>query len=57
MFVIKEVKVRNILDSCGNPTVEMDLITEDGIMVLNPSVKDMDVCVNRLPWMRAVSAA
>jgi len=57
MFVIKEVKVREILDSCGNPTVEMDLNTEDGIMVLNPSVKDMDVCVNRLPWMRAVSAA
>jgi len=26
-------------------------------MVLNPSIKDMDVCVSRLPWMRVVSAA
>mmetsp|Transcript_56088 Transcript_56088/g.151049 ORF Transcript_56088/g.151049 Transcript_56088/m.151049 type:complete len:470 (+) Transcript_56088:99-1508(+) len=32
MFVIKEVKAREILDSRGNPTVEVDLITEGGIM-------------------------
>jgi enolase len=32
MSIIKEVVAREILDSRGNPTVEVDVITEDGIM-------------------------
>lgn len=32
MSVIKEVKAREVLDSRGNPTVEADVILEDGIM-------------------------
>eukprot|EP00434_Breviolum_minutum_P011018 symbB.v1.2.009720.t1/scaffold624.1/size179468/8 len=33
MFKIKELKGREILDSRGNPTVEVDLVTEGGITV------------------------
>lgn len=33
MFKIKELKGREILDSRGNPTVEVDLITEGGVTV------------------------
>ena len=29
---IKDVKAREILDSRGNPTVEVDVILEDGVM-------------------------
>ena len=29
---IKNVKAREILDSRGNPTVEVDVILEDGVM-------------------------
>lgn len=32
MGKIKEIKAREILDSRGNPTVEVDLITESGVM-------------------------
>src|SRR3989344_4270492 len=31
MAVIKAIKAREILDSRGNPTVEVDLKTEDGV--------------------------
>ena len=29
---IKDIKAREILDSRGNPTVEVDVILEDGVM-------------------------
>merc|ERR1719456_910483 len=32
-FLIESVKAREILDSRGNPTVEVDLVTEGGISV------------------------
>jgi enolase len=32
MSYIKEVKAREILDSRGNPTIEVDIITESGVM-------------------------
>lgn len=31
LFAVKDVKAREILDSRGNPTVEVDVITENGI--------------------------
>ena len=30
-FIIKRLFAREILDSCGNPTVDVDLVTESGI--------------------------
>ena len=39
---IAEIKGREILDSRGNPTVEVDVILESGIMCLCPIG-----CVNR----------
>ncbi len=32
MAVIKEIRARQILDSRGNPTVEVDLITDNGVL-------------------------
>ncbi|MBL7838024.1 MAG: phosphopyruvate hydratase, partial [Bacteroidetes bacterium] len=32
MSLIADVKARQILDSRGNPTVEVDVITENGIV-------------------------
>jgi enolase len=32
MSSIVEIKARQILDSRGNPTVEVDVVTEDGAM-------------------------
>jgi enolase len=32
MSSIVEIKARQILDSRGNPTVEVDIVTEDGAM-------------------------
>ena len=32
MSLISEIKARQILDSRGNPTVEVDVITENGII-------------------------
>ena len=32
MAKIKEVKARQILDSRGNPTIEVDVILENGIL-------------------------
>ena len=30
MAIIKEIKAREILDSRGNPTIEVDVICDDG---------------------------
>ena len=32
MSVIAEVRARQILDSRGNPTVEVDVITQNGVL-------------------------
>ena len=39
MSIITEVSAREILDSRGNPTVEVDVVTENGIVVVQLSLQ------------------
>ena len=48
---IKDVKGREILDSRGNPTVEVDVILENGIVGL-AHIEDLSVARIRTPSER-----
>ena len=69
MSYISEIHARQILDSRGNPTVEVDVILEDGtlgretewlssLMVCSFGMESIhvrvDVCITGLAWSRCL---